>query len=293
MAISEDQLVSWSKPISTSEDDKCKRAVKEITECIRKKFGNSVTIFLQGSYQNNTNVRKDSDVDIVIRHDGFYYPDLQRLNEQQKIIYNERKVPGSYTFNELKDDVRLALISDFGAYVDPCNKCIKVKGNEYRINVDVIPCFVHRRYQDPFKTEAEGIQFYTDEGEEIISFPMQHYDNGTSKTNRTGRMYKRIVRILKMIRTKLIEEKKIQKELVSSFFIECLVFNVDDSKFVTGNYTQSLRNILITLLSDISNTNVERSYTEVNHLKWLFYEKRTKSQAQLFLSHCWNFADFQ
>lgn len=78
MATTEEQLIAWSKPISTTEDEKCKRTISQITEAIKNKFGNSVTTFLQGSYENNTNVRKDSDVDIVVRHDGYYYYDLQR-----------------------------------------------------------------------------------------------------------------------------------------------------------------------------------------------------------------------
>ena len=37
-------------------------------------------VFLQGSYKNTTNVYGDSDVDIVLCHNGAFYKDLSRLS---------------------------------------------------------------------------------------------------------------------------------------------------------------------------------------------------------------------
>ena len=126
MALSEQQLITWSRPISTSEDEKCKKAVSQITKALRDRFGLAVTIFLQGSYQNNTNVRQDSDVDIVVRHDGYFYHDLQRLSEGDKAIYEANWVSGNYSFNQLKNDVQIALQTAFGTSVQRKNKCIEV-----------------------------------------------------------------------------------------------------------------------------------------------------------------------
>ena len=72
MNISEQQLISWSKPVSISEDQKCQNAIYQVTEALKAKFGNSISIFLQGSYRNNTNVRQNSDVDIVMRYDNAF-----------------------------------------------------------------------------------------------------------------------------------------------------------------------------------------------------------------------------
>lgn len=77
MDFTEQQLINWSKPVSTLEDQKCQNAISQITTPLESKFGNKISVFLQGSYRNNTNVRLNSDVDIVMRYDDAFYPDLQ------------------------------------------------------------------------------------------------------------------------------------------------------------------------------------------------------------------------
>ncbi len=217
MNFSEQQLINWSRPVSTTEDLKCQNAITQITAALRAKFGNRVTIFLQGSYRNNTNVRQNSDVDIVMRYDDAFYPDLQRLSESDKAIYNAQRTYSGYNFDELKADTEEALRNVFTTSVERKNKCIQVNGNSNRITADVIPCFVLKRFSTLQSVEAEGIKFYSDDNKEIISFPEQHYSNGTEKTNQTYRLYKRMVRILKVVNYRLIDDGEIADNLVSSF----------------------------------------------------------------------------
>lgn len=295
MATTEQQLIGWSKPVSSSEDEKCKRAISQIIEAIKNKFGSQVTVFLQGSYENNTNVRKDSDVDIVIRHDGYFYHDLQRLNDYDKHIYMTNWKPGGYNFEQLKGDVLNALITAFGSDAKRKNKCIEVLGNSYRITGDVVPCFIHKRFATLSTIEVEGIQFYSDTGTEIISFPKQHYQNGVIKTESTCRMYKRAVRILKVMRNNLIDLGKIPEELASSFFIECLVYNVPIDHFVVGNYTQTLKNVITKIYNDMGDPVVSNKYLEVSGYKWLFGAdtKRPPANGKELMLNCWQYAEFK
>jgi len=295
MAIAEQQLVTWSRPVSTTEDNKCKNAISQVTDAIRARFGNSVSIFLQGSYKNNTNVRQDSDVDIVVRHDGYFYHDLLRLSETDKLIYERNRIPGNYPFSHLKDDVHQALTSAFGNDAKRRNKCIEVIGNSCRINADVIPCFVHTRFATLNTVEVEGIQFYTErEGNKIISFPEQHYSNGVQKTNGTGRMYKRTVRILKVMRNNLVDKGIISEDLASSFFIECLVYNVHNHLFIVGNYSQTLNNVITRVYNDMRDPAIANKYVEVSGYKWLFGSdaKRPPANGKEFMLKCWQYAGF-
>lgn len=291
MNFSEQQLINWSRPVSTTEDLKCQNAISQITAALRAKFGNRVTIFLQGSYRNNTNVRQNSDVDIVMRYDDAFYPDLQRLSESDKAIYNAQRVSAGYNFDELKADTEEALRNVFTTSVERKNKCIQVNGNSNRITADVIPCFVLKRFSTLQSVEAEGIKFYSDDNTEIISFPEQHYSNGTEKTNQTYRLYKRMVRILKVVNYRLIDEGEISDNLVSSFFIECLVYNVPNNQFISGNYTQTLRNVIVKIYQDMENN---ADYTEVNKLLWLFSNRspRTRQNALVFMQKCWNYLGY-
>lgn len=145
MNFTEQQLITWSKPVSTSEDQKCQNAINQITAALKTKFGSKISLFLQGSYRNNTNVRQNSDVDIVMRYDNAFYPDLQRLSEDDKAAYNAQKINSGYNFDELKADTQAALKTVFTTDVKRKNKCIQVNGNTYRVTADVIPCFVLKR----------------------------------------------------------------------------------------------------------------------------------------------------
>lgn len=291
MNISEQQLITWSKPVSTSEDQKCQNAINQITAALKAKFGDRSSIFLQGSYRNNTNVRQNSDVDIVMRYNDAYYPDLQRLSESDKATYNLQRTSSGYSFDELKADTEDALKAVFNTDVERKNKCIQVNENSYRITADVIPCFVLKRFQTLQTVEAEGVKFYSDDIIEIISFPNQHYSNGTMKTNQTYRLYKRMVRILKVINYRLIDDGKIPDNLVSSFFIECLVYNVSNENFISGNYTQTLKNVIVRIYEDMKNS---ADYTEVNGLLWLFSNKspRIRKDALDFMQYCWNYLGY-
>lgn len=291
MNFTEQQLINWSRPVSTTEDQRCQNAINQVTAALKSKFGNKVSIFLQGSYRNNTNVRQNSDVDIVMRYDKAYYSDLQRLSEKDKMTYNTQKISAGYDFDELKADTEAALKNVFNSDVERKNKCIQVNGNSNRITADVIPCFVLKRFETLEIIEAEGIKFYSDDNKPIVSFPNQHYFNGTAKTNQTYRLYKRMVRIFKVINYRLIDENKISNSLVSSFFIECLVYNVPNDYFISGNYTQTLRNVIVKIYQDMNNS---ADYKEVSGLLWLFSIRspRTRKDASDFMQQCWNFLGF-
>jgi hypothetical protein len=52
---------------------------------------------------------------------------------------------------------------------------------------------------------TEGIALITSDVRRITNFPRQHYDAGCAKNDRTGRRYKRVVRILKRLRNHMAD----------------------------------------------------------------------------------------
>ena len=115
------------------------------------------------------------------------------------------------------------------------------------------------------------------------------------KTESTGRMYKRTVRILKVMRNNLIVLSKISEELASSFFIESLVYNVPNDHFVVCNYTQTLKNVITKLYNDMGDLAVTNKYVEVSGYKWLFGSggKRPPANGREFMLNCWQYAEFK
>lgn len=252
MKISEEQLTRWAKVPSETEEGKCQNAVSKITEVVKNKFGNDVSIFLQGSYRNRTNVKQDSDVDIVVLHEGYYFSDVGVLSESDKTAYWKNFIGSDYTFSQFKNDIHNLLINTLGTAVTRKNKCIRVEGNNYRVNADVVPCFVHKRFRSLDSVETEGIELVSDVGVHIHSFPKQHYDNGVSKNDSTDKMYKSIVRILKNVRNELTDKGNVTLEKMPSFFLECLVWNVlPNTHFQKNTYADATRAIIATVWNEM------------------------------------------
>jgi len=295
--ISEEQLKRWAAAPSETEETKCQNAVRQITTAIKERFGSNVTVFLQGSYKNRTNVRQDSDVDVVVRYDDLFFPDISGLSESDQAIYNSTRVNTNYTFNQFKDDVQLVLENTFGKQMIQRNdKCIEVKENTYRVNADVVPCYKYKKFSTPYYVSTEGIQLFTDKGIKVISFPDQHFNNGQDKNVKTSQMYKAIVRILKNVRNELVDQGGIGEGLMSSFFLECLVWNVPNADFATTTFYQATRNIIARVYNDMKFDQTYNKYTEVNGLKSLFTNgstKRTPLQAQQFMQSAYNFVGYK
>jgi hypothetical protein len=78
---------------------------------------------------------------------------------------------------------------------------------------------------------VEGIVFYTSWGQEIINYPKPHSVNLTTKHQGTGNWLKPMVRVLKNMRSKLVDKGKLQAGGAPSYYLEGLLYNVPSGKF--------------------------------------------------------------
>ncbi|MCF2491135.1 nucleotidyltransferase [Dyadobacter sp. CY347] len=197
--------------------------------------GREYSIYLQGSYGNDTNIYADSDVDVVIQLDSVYYSDLEGLSQDDLNLYNASRSTASYSYGDFKTDVIGQLRLEFGSLVKPGNKAILVEGNGTRRDSDVLAATLHRRYTR-FKSYSdqsyhEGIRFLSSSGTEIINFPKQHSANCTTKNKATNGWFKPSVRILKNMRNSMITKGYLQEGIAPSYFLEGMLYNVPNSKF--------------------------------------------------------------
>src|SRR3989338_273819 len=297
MAISRDQIERWSNAPSEREETKCQNTVERVKQIIRNHFGNDVYIYLQGSYRNRTNVKAESDVDIVIEHPNYYFPGLSSLSDVERTKYNASSIAAEYSFDRFKADVHALLQSDFGStYVKRKNKCIRVEKDAYRVNADVIPCYTYKRFSTATLVEVEGIGLKADSGEVIDSFPKQHYENGASKNLSTDGRYKGVVRVLKNVRNELLDQRQISEDLMRSFFLECLVLNVPNSDFNYGSLYDTTRQIIFRIWDDMVKPEKASNYAEVSDLKWLLRGSESTSKinnARMFMEKAWQFIGYQ
>jgi hypothetical protein len=234
MAIPESQLETWSHQGSITQSKDTYATVKRALEAADTKYaGKSFDVFLQGSYGNDTNIYAESDVDVVIRLDSIYFYDTSALTPQQLAAFNADLTPATYSYADYKSHVVSALEKSFGAAsVNADKKAVKIKANGNRRNADVVVAAQFRRYYPGLlgMQYERGICFLTPSGR-VVNYPKQHSANCTAKHQATNEWFKPMVRILKNMRNKLVEDGAIERGSAPSYFIEGLLYNVLDDKF--------------------------------------------------------------
>lgn len=298
MLISNDQLKTWANAPSAT---KYIVTRNRIEKALKNKFGSDIEVYLQGSYKNSTNVRAESDVDIIVEYTPAYYPGFFQVSDEDKArYYRETHISHGYNFSEFKNDVQAVLENEFSVpEVKRGEKSIKVLKNDSRVNADVIACFTHKRYinHSAYDPNAVGIHFFTDNGDEVINFPKQHHQNGEDKNHqlRTNEKYKDMVRIYKNIRYKLVDEGVLADKEVPSHFIECLVWNVPDYCFQQSSYSDILKTVTAVVWTDMDAAKDPlNNYSYIHDLMWLFKgnSEYTPQLASKFMSKIWDFAGF-
>ena len=249
MSIPESQLKTWANPgsisVAKSTADSVKKALNNYdkwTENIRYE------VYLHGSYKNSTNIRGDSDVDVVAQLNSTFNTNLSD-SEKEALEFTT----ASYNRKIYRADVLKALTSYYGAnQIVEGNKTLKVKAASNRLPADVIVCLQYRKYNSLNRYDfLEGICFWTKkESRKIINYPKIHYDNGVSKHQNTKEWYKPVVRMFKNMRTHLLEDQ------TPSYFLECLIYNVPSPKF--GKSYQDSFYEIINWLSQCDNETISK-----------------------------------
>ena len=296
----EDTFRSWSKPSSETEQEKCDNAERMIREAIAEHTclsGRQVDVFAQGSYRNNTNVRADSDVDVCVRCrcSVFYGSDDPAFTPEAVGI----TVPAPYGYGQFRSDVEAALVAKFARRgVTPGSKAFDIHENSYRIDADAVPCFEYRHYyHDAYGAwhYLPGVNFLTTSGESVVNWPEQHYENGKRKNSDTGNRFKYLTRVLKRLRNKMENDAISAAKPIPSFLIECLVWNVPDSEFGNNQYSDDLRNVLVSTFSATKCDENCREWLEVSGRKYLFggHQRWTRAQANDFILSAWRYVGFE
>lgn len=237
MAIPESQLETWSKQGSIGQSRDTYATVRSALEDKAAPYSNKdFVVFLQGSYSNDTNVARDSDVDVVIRLDSTFYHDAHTLASAQHEAFN-RSYPGPvpYSLSQFKDEVTLWVKNKFGSSVRPGKKAIFIPASGARRDCDVLPAAQYRYYyrfnNSSDQHYAEGICFFLPDGTQIVNFPKQHSENCTNKHQATNGWFKPTVRMYKNMRNYLVDKGLLADGVAPSYFIEGLLYNVPNNKF--------------------------------------------------------------
>ena len=191
--------------------------------------------YLQGSYRNDTNIRGDSDVDVVLELTSSFQHDTDLLSPYDRNALLNSFQPAAYEWNDFRRETLKALESGFGKeMVVQGNKSIKLKKDPPRLAADIVVCLEHRRYTH-LNSYVKGMTFWALHAKRwIINYPKEHYRNGAAKSIATSDRYKRTVRMFKNVRNHLESIGWISSNLAPSYFVECFLYNAPDSDFLPG-----------------------------------------------------------
>lgn len=236
MGIPEAQLETWAKQGSITQSSTTYNRIKNILQSSSAPFaGKEFKVFLQGSYGNDTNIYAESDVDIVIKLESTFKQDLSLLTENEKVAFGRSFSSATYTYSDFKRDVLCVLKDAYGDDVKSGTKAIAIPAGGGRRKADVIVALEYRRYLKFNGTwdqnYVEGIVFWTNWGQEIINYPKQHSKNMTTKHQGTNGWLKPMVRVLKNMRSKLVDKGKLQAGDAPSYYIEGLLYNLPSKIF--------------------------------------------------------------
>lgn len=274
-----DRFATWAQSPSQTEADKIEHSITAIKKALAAspKVASVTKIFVQGSYRNRVNVRQDSDVDIGVLYTGSMFFTNYPEGKKDSDFGN---VPADYSYAEFKNDIGEALIARFGAaHVTRGDKAFDIHENTYRVDADVVPLIVHRRYSAGGSYIC-GTELRPDSGGRIINWPerlydthewpRQHYENGNTKNNDTGRAYRGVVRIVKKLRNIMDEEGIAEAKPIKGFNVECLVWNAPNTCFTHATWYEDVAAVLNHLSYYLSRMTLCEEWGEVSELKYLF-----------------------
>lgn len=295
---SEITLKSWTNPASDSEEQKIENTINMIKSAINSSRDLQeliIEVFVQGSYANNTNVRTNSDVDVCVMLKSTFYTDYPEGKKDSDYGF----VDGTITYDEYRRRVKNAIINKFGSQaVTEGNKSLKIKSNSYHVNADVVIAFMYKDFKIINSTNVqkyiEGIKFIASNGTTVVNYPKDHISNGRSKNIRTGHRYKHLTRIFKRIRNAMVDDGVVDKEKISSFLVECLVWNIPDG-IITKYFTwdETVKESIIYLYNAIKN-NEHKEWGEVSERLYLFVARKwTTDDVKDFLCDMWNYLGYE
>lgn len=237
MAVPEAQLETWSRQPAPGPSRDTYAGVRAVLLDNAAPFAaKSPDVYLQGSYGNDTNVARESDVDVVACIPTTFAHDARTLPAEQYQAF-ERAYPdvATYTHAHYKAEVATWLTRKYGNGVRSGSKAILIPAGQNRRECDVLAAIEYRYYYRFTNIGDEryepGICFYLPDGTQIVNFPKQHARNCTTKHQNTSNRFKPLVRIYKNMRNRMVNDGSLADGIAPSYFIESLLYNARDELF--------------------------------------------------------------
>lgn len=285
MSIPESQLQTWTNQGSITNSASTHTVLRNVLA--KHNWGSVIKYedYLQGSYANFTNIRGESDVDIVVECTSIFYNNLTP-DQKQRLGFTT----ATYNIDAFRNEVIKALVAYYGdKYVDASGaNAIKVLPSDTtnRLYADVIVCARYKRYNAALEVISQGITFWNRENnKQTINYPKLHKSNGAAKNANTNEDYKKTIRMFKNARRYMTDGEPELKKKFPSYFVECLLYNVPNQHFHGATWQEVFCDITNYLTKVFQDDGVSK-YTTQSGQHWLFGDSHvqwSKSNGQDFV----------
>ena len=249
MAIPENQLKIWAQPGTVKGAKNTHAAIRNALAGHQWPDDVRYVTYLQGSYRNNTHLRRQSDVDVVVELTSLPVRDGSRLPDSQRRLLARDFPEPEYGWRRFRRDVRSAIAGAFGdPRVREGKKTFKLVMESPEIPVDVVVAVRYLTYteysgQRSYK-RTEGLGLYLPaESRWAVNYPHMHRRNGVGKEKATNGWFRRCIRMFKNARAQLVEEGRLGPDTARSYQIECVLFNVPN-RLLAGPYQSAYSSAL-------------------------------------------------
>lgn len=253
-------------------------------------FRSDFSVYVKGSYANNTNVKSDSDVDVVVEcTDACYWKEHEPAKGGHP---SGNPYTGPWTPEKLRQEIADALEKKFPGSVTPGSTAFEVDASSARVNADVVPAFQYKLYFSD-GSYRQGTMIFRKDGASIVNYPKLQLEKGKEKNIRTGGLYKKTVRILKRLENELVSEGLTDQ--VPSYLLECLIYNCPEDYFSRDTWRGTMQGCLASIFNSTLGDEPEAGrWLEANGAKFLFHadQKWTREGVHKFASVAFDYMGF-
>lgn len=256
MTVYPSESISWTNVGAQDSMARTYTAIKNALSRSDNLKNRDIEIFLQGSYANSTNIKDDSDVDIVVMLKSSWVSDKSLLSTQERLVYERDHIKSSYGASELRADIVAALREYFdNGRVELRDKLVRLHKTGGYVDADIVPAIQHRKY---IKYDSltkgkfvEGTRLHPLSGGSIINYPKVHKVNGSFKNTLTNGKFKPSVRQFKRLKKRLVATGEINAKDAPGYLIECLIYNVPRANFGDDHHQRMMSIIHYLLKVDV------------------------------------------
>ena len=243
-------LVAWEPSADVSPGQRTFRVVRDALLASLALARRDVRVYMQGAHADDTLIRVDDPVDIVVEGGGasYLYGFASEVSAAARAQVEAANAAGSWDYWQFNGEVKEALRASFPGAVRDGDRSLRVMHTSLSVMMAQAPAEVtialpYRHYGGA-DAWTPGVTFFTRKFDQVVQFPRLHLERGAAKDRETGGHYHATVRVAKQLRDYLCDVMALQRGVAPSYYLECLLWNVPNERYTDPSAAARLHEVI-------------------------------------------------